>query len=155
MTKQPIKNQLRMNNILIEKRSHDFRHAAIKRVGGKLSYGKSETAILFLKVWSNFVEKVKAIGQYLIGESFFKKKPLVTRFPARAPLDPVPSEESCIHEIARSCAENFFQTKLWLLNIVWLPQFASGPSNVVSANFNGIKIFFTPNSLTFISIYVE
>ena len=38
------------------------------------SYGKSESAILFLKVWSNFLEKISAIGKFLVGESFVWKK---------------------------------------------------------------------------------
>ena len=46
-----------INSVLIEKKNHVFRHSAIKRVEGSLIYGKSETAILFLKVWSNFVEQ--------------------------------------------------------------------------------------------------
>ena len=36
----------------------------------EVSYGKSETAILVLKVWSSFVEYINIIGQYLVGESF-------------------------------------------------------------------------------------
>ena len=49
---------------------------------------------------------MNAIGQYLVGESYVTKKTLVARFHARAPLDPAASNESFVHEIARS---NFFQ----------------------------------------------
>ena len=61
-----------------------------KESGGSLSYGKSEWEILFLKVWSNFVEKINAIGQYLVVESFVWKKNIwcaSVRFRARAPLN--------------------------------------------------------------------
>ena len=44
-----------------------FLHSAIKRAWGSLSYRNSEMAIFFLKVWSNFVEKINAIEQYLVG----------------------------------------------------------------------------------------
>ena len=60
-------------------KNHVFRHSALKRVGGSLSYGKNEKAILFLKVWSNFVEKINAIGQYSVGKSFVWKKILGAR----------------------------------------------------------------------------
>ena len=59
-----------MNNFLIEIKNHVFRRSALKRAEGSLSYGKSESEILFLKVWSNFVEKISAIEEFLVGESF-------------------------------------------------------------------------------------
>ena len=45
----------------------------------EVSYGKSETAILVLKVWSSFLEYINVIGQYLVGESFGKKTTLDAR----------------------------------------------------------------------------
>ena len=54
------------------KKNHVFRHSLIKIVRG--SYGKSETAIFFLKVWSNIVEKLDAIAQYSVDEIFVWKK---------------------------------------------------------------------------------
>ena len=59
-----------MNSLLIEIKNHVFRHSALKRAEESLSYGKSESAILFLKVWSDFLEKINAIGEFLVGESF-------------------------------------------------------------------------------------
>ena len=59
-----------MNNALIEITNHVFRHSALKRVEGSLSYGKSKSAILFPKARSNFVEKINAIRQFLVGVSF-------------------------------------------------------------------------------------
>ena len=41
----------------IEIKNHVFRHSALKRAEGSLSYGRSESAILLLKVWSNFLKK--------------------------------------------------------------------------------------------------
>ena len=77
-----------MNNALIEIKNHVFRRSALKRVEGSLSYGKSKSATWFLTAWSNFVEKINAIRQFLIGVSFVWKKNASARFRARAPLDP-------------------------------------------------------------------
>ena len=63
-----------MNNALIEIKNHVFRHSVLKRVEGSLSYGKSKSAIWFLKAWINFVEKINAIRQFLVGVSFVWKK---------------------------------------------------------------------------------
>ena len=56
--------------------SVDFLNLFVKLVkwDDSLSYGKIETEILFLKVWNNFVKKINAIEQYLVGESFFFKQ---------------------------------------------------------------------------------
>ena len=77
-----------MNNALIEIKNHVFRYSALKTVEGSLSYGKSKSAIWFLRAWSNFVEKINAIRQFLVGVSFVWKKNASARFRARAPLDP-------------------------------------------------------------------
>ena len=63
-----------MNNALIEMKNHVFRHSALKRVEGSLSYEKSMSAIWFLKAWSNFVEKINAIRQFLGGKNFVLQK---------------------------------------------------------------------------------
>ena len=49
-----------MNNVLIERKNHVFRHSMIERDGGRLSYEINETAI-------------NEIGQY-IGQKFCSKK---------------------------------------------------------------------------------
>ena len=50
----------------------------LKRVGESLTYGKSESAIFFLNVWINFVEKLKqAENIWLV--SFVWKKTLLLR----------------------------------------------------------------------------
>ena len=63
-----------MNNALIEMKNHVFRHSALERLEGSLSYGKSMSAMWFLKAWSNFVDKINAIRQFLGGEHFFLQK---------------------------------------------------------------------------------
>ena len=65
MRKKLIENQLYVNNALIEIKNHVYRHSALKRVEGSLNYGKSKSAICFLKAWSNFVEKINEIRQFL------------------------------------------------------------------------------------------
>ena len=69
-----IENQLQVNNALIEIKNYVFRHSAFKKVEGSLSYGKSKSEIWFLKACSNFVEKINAIRQFLVGVSFVCKK---------------------------------------------------------------------------------
>ena len=54
-------------------KNHVFRHSVLKRVEGSLSYGKNESASLFLKVWSNIVRRINAIGEFLVGKSFVWK----------------------------------------------------------------------------------
>ena len=54
--------------------------------------------------------EVDAIGQYLFGESFVRKKMFSARFRARTPLDPASaSNEFFVYEIARRGFP--FQTK--------------------------------------------
>ena len=47
--KKLIINQSYVNNALIEIKNHVFRYSALKKVEGSLSYGKSTSAIWFLK----------------------------------------------------------------------------------------------------------
>ena len=76
-----------MDNALIEIKNDVFRHSALKRVEGSLSYGKIKIAIWFFKAWSNFVEKINTIRKFLVGVSFVWKKNASAQFRARAPLD--------------------------------------------------------------------
>ena len=46
----------------------------LKRVGESLTYGKSESAIFFLNVWINFVEKLKQAENVWLVKVLFEKR---------------------------------------------------------------------------------
>ena len=65
-----------------------------QKSSGNLREGKSETAKFFVKVRSNFVDKIIAIRRFLIDERLLKNARRASgRLPARVEFDEVPNNK--------------------------------------------------------------